>query len=713
MRHFAAFKYWTVLPLLLMISGAAFAERVADDNLRYQYPLTIGIEFQGTKPLADFATEFDLYGVSGNIRLPVHPLFQLSLDGGVTWFTSRDMANPRKWSHYDAYGLLGLFLSYRFNKTFEASLGLSGGASLSVYPDLVPEGAVSSPNLLVQAGMRFAVNLNYSLAVEIHPGLTYARSFSPLDEFNGFSGSIGSSLHLRLGDDPDLVQRLYQCLSFTDTGIPPLFAAMQGHYAVKPITSVRLTNSENSVLSNLEVSFFQKGFMDSPTPCCTVKELGPGQSAEADLFASFNNEIFQTEGTVPMVGEIIVSYRVNGRTAEQRKPVSYLLHDKTAITWDDDRKAAAFITPSDTALRNFTSHVRQTCRDSVAPGYNANVQFAAQLFYALAELGVMYSPDPASPFLSVKGKTMEVDSVSLPRSTLKRITGDCDDLTVLFCSLLESAGIETGYIATSSHIYPAFNTQAQVRDFGDIHTERAQTLPVGNSLWIPVEITMLGSATFLEAWQKGIGEYRALDTAPDGRHFVMTRQAQETYKPVGLKEEDSGIQYGRTDPVIRNSLRDITGLKNAILERQEKITREEPLKENWNALGIRYARFGYFPKARDAFEKAMALDGDYAAAKVNLAVLQFLDNNYSQALSLFRPFMGPDAALDRISRITVLFYAARCYSALGNEGEAAHCLTQASQIDAAILSRYTLLTAQGKGDRTSLLTESADAAFAE
>ena len=34
----------------------------------------------------------------------------------------------------------------------------------------------------------------------------------------------------------------------------------------------------------------------------------------------------------------------------------------------------------------------------------------------------------------------------MPRLTLKRRYGDCKNLTVLFCSLLETRGIRTGFI---------------------------------------------------------------------------------------------------------------------------------------------------------------------------------------------------------------------------------------------------------------------------
>ena len=163
--------------------------------------------------------------------------------------------------------------------------------------------------------------------------------------------------------------------------------------------------------------------MDSPTQAASITELKPGESREVELFASFNQEVFRTEGVTPLTGEVIVSYKSKGRAAEQRQSVSYDLHDKTAVTWDDDQKVAAFITPADSALRNYASFIRQACKEQTIPTFNDPLQLAMQVFHALGEIGCLYQADPSLPFTKVQDNPMVVDSISLPRDTLKRITG--------------------------------------------------------------------------------------------------------------------------------------------------------------------------------------------------------------------------------------------------------------------------------------------------
>ena len=234
---------------------------------------------------------------------------------------------------------------------------------------------------------------------------------------------------------------------------------MQSYYAKNPVGKVSITNTEKHPIEDVNIFFYQAGYMDSPTPAGIIESIGSMETVTVPLLASFNREVFSVEGITPLTGEIIATYTSSGKPSEQRQPVSYDLYDKTSMTWDDDSKIAAFITPADSALRNYTSFIRQACKDSTVNLYNNQLQFSIQLFHALSELGIIYQVDPTLPFTEVQGNSMVVDSISLPRNTLKRITGDCDDLTVLFCSLLETVGIETGFITVPGHIYAVFNTK--------------------------------------------------------------------------------------------------------------------------------------------------------------------------------------------------------------------------------------------------------------
>ncbi len=483
-----------VLPALQAFSQ----DKSIDYNTYYRYPISVGVEYQSLTPFADYGGDYNIYELAAHVRWPFlkTPVFIPTARVGIMTFDSQDPVEPKKWDHRHYFGMVGMLYSKRFTRNFELGAELSAGYSQAVFPNLIEEeGKLGSSNMLLELGGRIVLDPSYNFSIDINPNIKYLNSFSPLKDFNGMIFGIGFAAHYRFGQDPDSAAAIIRSIRFEKRFIPPLFSAMQSYYAKNPVGKVTITNIEKYTVSDVAVSFFQKGYMDSPTPSASIPELKTGESREIDLFASFNQEVFKTEGVTPLTGEIIVTYTSKGRPTEQRQSAGYDLYDKTSITWDDDSKVAAFITPADSALRNYTSFIRQACKEEVIQTYSDEIQTAIQVYDALGEIECLYQADPTSPFIEVQESTHVVDSVSLPRNTLKRITGDCDDLTVLYDSLLETVGIETAFITVPGHIYSCFNTKISGRQYGMVHPDRRMTINVEGELWLPLEITMIGTGT--------------------------------------------------------------------------------------------------------------------------------------------------------------------------------------------------------------------------
>jgi hypothetical protein len=101
---------------------------------------------------------------------------------------------------------------------------------------------------------------------------------------------------------------------------------MQSYYTRNPLGKIKITNIEGFRIFDIEVSFFQSGYMDSPILSASIPSLEPGESVKVGIIASFNEEIFKTEGTMPLTGEIIVKYSSKGRPAEQRQSIRSAFH---------------------------------------------------------------------------------------------------------------------------------------------------------------------------------------------------------------------------------------------------------------------------------------------------------------------------------------------------------------------------------------------------
>ncbi len=640
-------KFALYFVMLTIITGTVFSENQKRDyNTYYAFPVSMGIEYQNLSPFNDYGSDFNIFQVAGIFRFPLSkkPSYQPLLKFGITRYDSRDYMNDGdKWDFDQLFGGLGIVYANRFSKDFETGFSLEAGASAAFFQNMDPSVIYMLPYAYGSAGGYIALTPSYGLSLSVKPEIKYqyaiASSNIDMGDFNGLSFGMGISIHYRFGEDPDSASSIIRSLQLTKSDITSVFAAMQSYYFKNPIGTAVISNKENKTVKNVEVLFFQSGIMDAPTPCTESREIKPGESLEIPLYAFFNDRIFTTEGVTPYTGEIIVRYEYNNRPAEQRFSVSYDLYDKTALTWDNAEKVAAFITPADSALRNYSSFVRQSVKKSTISTFNTPLQNAVAIFDGLSVLGVLYQSDPSSPFTRVQDNTTIVDSVSLARDTLKRTTGDCDDLTVLYCSLLETVGIETAYITVPGHIYAAFNTKVPSNKFRLLHSNRKMMISLNGELWIPVEITMIGVTGFQKAWQKGVAEWVSLDSSPEARSFYRTHEAQKIFRPVGLKETDLGLQYGSPHDIETAFRNDITDIKDVLISAYIEKVKKRGKKQDYNRLGVRYSTFGIYDKAEEAFSKAIKLDRNYIPAQINKANLELMAGNIRGAINTYQEIL--------------------------------------------------------------------------
>src|SRR5262249_36055025 len=102
--------------------------------------------------------------------------------------------------------------------------------------------------------------------------------------------------------------------------------------------------------------------------------------------------------------------------------------------------------------------------------------------------------------------------------TLALNTGDCDDLSVCYASLLSSIGIRTAFVEVKppetpgeGHVYMLFDTGIAPRNGGSLSDNPKRyvirrTDSTHESLWIPIETTAMKKG-FEEAWSVGAKEY--------------------------------------------------------------------------------------------------------------------------------------------------------------------------------------------------------------
>jgi tetratricopeptide (TPR) repeat protein len=708
-HRFLRFSMMLLFVLIFSLQNMISQEKT-NFNQFYKFPISIGLDYAELTPFSDVGFDSTLTEIALNVRYPIPsiPQLQPSLQLGALSFDDLERSQEDKWDHTHYFGSLGAMWAHRFSKTFEVSGELSTGISYALYPNVNPSGvAASSTNLLVSTGLRVSLNPSYNLSLDVHPSLKYMKYIgdaSNFDLFDGFSFGIGFSGHYRFGKDPDAPQAIIRSIKFEVERLPSIFAAMQSYYVTNPIGKVTITNTEDFSIYDVDVSFFQAGYMDNPTKAVTLTEMEAGETVEVDLFASFNDAVFSKNGVTPLTGEVNVDYIWRNRPVNQVASVSYDLHDKTALTWDDDRKVGAFITSADSALRNYASAIRQYTKDDTVPNFSDALQAAMQIYYGLAELGIIYQIDPTSPFDAAQDNPQIVDSISIPRDTLTRLTGDCDDLTAVYTALLETLGIETAFITVPGHIYAAFNTGVPSKDFRKVHNDKSMTLSVDGTLWVPVEITLMGTDDFLSAWRIGIMEFAAVADTPDLRNINKTREAQEIFRPVGLTETDLGLQYGSKAEIVKNFKRDMDKLIDNVIDDYKETASASKRKRDFNKLGIIAAQFGRVSAAEEAFNGALSLDRNYLNPKINLGNLYYMEEEYQDAL---RNFLGAERTLVEAEKQSsaiypkILLNIARTYYELENYDRVSEYYDRVTELDPALTAKYTYLHSDSGGSRAS------------
>ena len=129
-----------VLLLLLAVAAKTVFSQSAeiDYNTYYQYPFSLGVEYQSLKPFGAYSTDYNVFELSALFRypLPSRPRFQPLAQLGIIKFDSLDILDPERWDHNHFYGTLGMAYSSRFTKNFEVAVDVSLGLSEAVFPNL-------------------------------------------------------------------------------------------------------------------------------------------------------------------------------------------------------------------------------------------------------------------------------------------------------------------------------------------------------------------------------------------------------------------------------------------------------------------------------------------------------------------------------------------------------------------------------------------------
>lgn len=676
-------RIWMVLFLLLSSLHTAYAKDLPEpQNVGkksiislldltitpgIQYPIESGFDLLNLGALLD---------IRGSLPLPFLPWLSLSADLAYSWLPT--LAE-------NSISLFSVGIGARANWEVNRRLTLYGfltaggyygffnSTALDPYGVPYPDQQGGNLSLSGGGGVTFYLSPLISLGVDIsamgYLGLTF-----------GIRATLGASLHL---------DGLTRKVGFENVHVDELFSPLYKRYADHPIGTAVIRNDERFPIDRVAVSVFAKDFMESPTACAAPTTLSPGQVQSIDLNALLSDKVLDLKEATKITAEMKVEYTLNGK---QRSAVSYQtvrLYGRNSITWDDDRKAAAFVTLADPEILTFSKMVAGLVKEKGPKTINQNFRMALGMFNGLSLYGLKYVVDPNTPaYQDVVKNRQTIDFLQFPRQTLAYKGGDCDDLAILMCAMLESIGIPTAFITVPGHIFMAASLGMTPSEARVMFSSTADLVFMGQDAWLPLETTMVGS-TFQDAWQAGARQWRDSFAQNQARLYPL-HECWKEYEVAGTLRDTVSLKLPAAADLANAYAKELAAhidreLGTRVRDLQTQIAKTaRPVKER-NALGVLYAQFGREKEAEAEFLAALKF-GEYLPALANLGNIYMARGDFAKARDV----------LERAYKIapansTVLINLARVNYELGNAAQVTRYVTLADEQTPGLSDRFAYL----------------------
>jgi tetratricopeptide (TPR) repeat protein len=635
-------------------------------------------------------------GLAARYRLPKMPL--LFLSGGLDY-----SLNPLNMDSILNKISAGLGVGAQIPLT--PSLGIvayaTGGYSFD-YMDV--DGSIESawnPFVDAGAGIQFLLMKN---RLGLGAGGAYKNYFGLYNAVGIYAGTsyhfpVKQRLKVRKAGSGQIdLLSTADILQLSDIEFENIFPVFHKYYDDHPIGKALLQNPYNKPVTEIEVTLFVRQYMDVPKKCTSPVELDAGAAQEIELNALFTDRVLDITEATKVAVEIGMEYTYEGSRYKDELVETIRVYDRNAMTWDDDRKAAAFVTAKDPMVLTFSKNVAGMVKDKGSRAVDNNLLIGMALHKALSLYGMTYIIDPRTPYAEFSKQKDAIDFLQFPRQSLEYKAGDCDDLSILYSSLLGALGVEAAFITVPGHILVALALEVSPDEARKSFLNPDELIFHGGKVWIPVEITEL-KAGFLEAWQTGAREWREY-SANDQAGFFPLYDAWKLYEPVGLPPGGREITLPPEDRIVSEYLQEVVRfIDREIYPRvnklQSEIARTGSVRA-MNNLGVLYARYGLHDKAEEQFQDALRTQ-EFVPALINLGNIYYLKGDMNSASVYY----------DRAYRLEpndpkVLLCVARVNHELGNYEVAQSTYSKLESRDPELAKQFAYLTLTG--------TESARAA---
>ena len=284
-----------------------------------------------------------------------------------------------------------------------------------------------------------------------------------------------------------------------------IYPAYYQFYNMYPLALVTIKNVAGYSI-DINLTSFIANYSERPKESGFIK-VDKGKTIDIPVTAIFGARLQNVVHRKPAVLDIEIEARA-GQTVKREFSAQLTVHSRN--TWNGEvDKLGFFVTPDDKDILTLSRTIVNKNNFSVRNELE-HFKKAELIFNELQHRGIHYHRDPNIPFY-------KDDRVQYALETLKIGSGDCDDLVVLYASLLESLGINTAFVEVKDpkkrigHLYLMFDTGLPANQGKLISSNEKRYISRKNSsdqktIWIPVETTLIENG-FEKAWMTGATAY--------------------------------------------------------------------------------------------------------------------------------------------------------------------------------------------------------------
>ena len=456
--------------------------------------------------------------------------------------------------------------AFTMNLTDSLAVGaaLQGGGYLGMIQGANGANGVFS----ARADVNLSLNSNFTVGVGGDYSYYLAGESSSID--HTWSG-MGINLNLRYlpGQSRERESRL----EIQEIIIFPVYPVLHSYYNTNGIGEVTVRNNEPGTIENVAVTFYVPKYMSGPQTFQTGETLKRGETRTLPIYGLLESSILEeTEGTL-VQAQVSVSYDLRSTSLTAAEGAKADILYRNALSWDDDRRAASFVTAKEPGLIEFAKNTTSSLRSRINREIDPALTGAMAMFEALSLYGIKYQVDPDSSYKDLSGQEEILDYLQFPIETLNYKSGDCDDMSVLYTAMLESLAIKTAFITVPGHIYTAVALEISPEEAQKTFADPQSLIYQDDRAWIPVETTMIDGSDFLAAWREGSRQWREAQEKDQARLYPV-EQAWTLYPPVALNAyRDKTLTMPDMTSLVKNY-----GAGESSLIKQETATQTAFLK---------------------------------------------------------------------------------------------------------------------------------------